>query len=198
VVDTAVAPVPAPTPPRGRRWWRTLWFIAPLLFLLVLVLSRVVYWRTSIAYHPLRVAGPGAPAVGQPTSVVTTPTGVRSTAAAGTEQLFEFPLRNDGIHALDINGVTAADGAVVGVQWAANFVQDGKRVASPTHPLPVHVPGHAVVNLQLRVRQPACPKGTTRYLSAVVTIHWHAMISPHATRLNLLAGQPHRIALCGG
>jgi len=115
MVDTAVTPVPAPTPPRRRPWWRTLWFLAPLLFLVVLVVSRVVYWRTSIAYHPL----------------------------------------------------------------------------------PVHVPGHAVVNLQLRVRQPACPKGTTRYLSAVVTIHWHAMISPHATRLNLLAGQPHRIALCG-
>jgi len=197
MVDTAVAPVPASTPPR-RRWWRTLWFIAPVLFLLVLVVSRIVYWRTSIAYRPLHVAGPGAAAVGQPTSVAKTPTGLRSTAAAGTEQLFEFPLRNAGIHALDINGVSASDSAVVGVQWAANFVQHGKRVPSPTHPLPAHVPGHAVVNLQLLVRQPACTKGTPRYLSAVVTIHWHAMISPHATRLNLLAGQPHRIALCGG
>ena len=198
MVDTAVAPVPAPTPPRGHRWWRTLWFIAPLLFLLVLVASRVVYWRTSIAYHPLRVVGAGAAALGQPTSVAPTPTGLRSTAATGTEQLFEFPLKNDGIHALEINGVTAADDAVVGVQWAANFVKDGRRVPSATHALPVRVPGHAVVNLQLRVRQPACTKGTARFLSAVVTIHWHAMVSPHATRLNLLPGRPHRIALCAG
>jgi hypothetical protein len=199
MVDTAVAPPStAPTPPRRRQWWRTLWFLAPLLFLVVLVAARVVYWRTSIAYRPLELAGPAGAAVGQPSHVAVVPGGLRSTAPTGTEQLFEFPLRNDGIHALDINAVTAQDDAVVGVQWAANFVQAGHRVPSPTHALPAHVPGHATVNLQLLVRQPACTKGTARYLAAVVTIHWHAMISPHATRLNLLAGNPHRIALCAG
>jgi len=199
MVDTAVAPPRvAPTPPRRRPWWRTLWFLAPLLFLVVLVISRVVYWRTSIAYRPLQLAGPAAAAVGQPTQVDLVPGGLRSTAVAGTEQLLEFPIRNDGIHALDINSVTALDGAVAGVQWAANFVQNGKRVPSPTHTLPVHVPGHAIVNLQLLVRQPACSKGTPRYLSAVVTIHWHAMVSPHATRLDLLGGSGQRIALCAG
>src|SRR4051794_12917464 len=114
MVDTAVAAEPAASPPHRRPWWRTLWFLAPLLFLVVLVVSRVVYWRTSIAYQPLRLAGPGAAAVGQPTHVAATAGGLLSTAAAGTDQLFEFPIRNNGIHALDINSVTAADDAVVG------------------------------------------------------------------------------------
>ena len=195
MVETAVAPAPAATARRPRPWWRTLWFIAPLLFLILLAVARVVYWRTSIAYQPLRLAGPAA-AVGQPARVAPAAGGLRSTARVGIDQVFEFPLRNSGIHPLDITGVSVADPAVVGVQWAANFIIDGKRLPTPSHALPVHVPAHAIVNLQLVVRQPACVKGTPRYLSALATIHWHAMISPHATRLNLLAGEPTRIALC--
>lgn len=198
MVETAVAPRPTPSTRRRRPWWRTLWFLAPVLFLAVLVVSRVVYWRTSIAYRPLQVTGRAGPAAGHPAQVAATATGLRSTAPTGTDQLFEFPLRNAGVHALDINSIQVRDPAVVGVQWSANIVQDGQRVPSPSHPLPVHVPGYATVNVQLLVRQPACVKGTARYLSAVVTIHWHAMISPHATRLDLLAGQVHRITLCAG
>jgi hypothetical protein len=62
----------------------------------------------------------------------------------------------------------------------------------------VRVPGHAIVNLQLVVRKPACSTGERRYLSAVVTIHWHAMISPHATKLDLLAGNTHYVTICSG
>lgn len=198
MVETAVAPPAAAPPRRPRPWWRTLWFIAPLLFLVLLAVARVVYWRTSIAYQPLRRAGSGAPAAGQPAHVAPSAGGLRSTAPTGTDQAFEFPVRNTGIHPLDITAVTVEDDNVVGVQWAANFVTDGKRVPSPAHLLPAHVPAHAIVNLQLVVRQPACTNGTPRYLSAVVTIHWHAMISPHATRLNLLARQGMHIALCPG
>jgi hypothetical protein len=195
--DTALAPPPASAPARSRPRWRTLWVIAPVLFLILLGVARVIYWRTSIAYRPLHLTGLPAPAVGQPQHARVNPDGLVLTGTPGTDQLIEFPLLNDGIHPLDITRVTVQDTAVVGVQWAANFVQDGHRVPSPTHPLPVHVPGHAVVNLQLLVRKPACARGEQRHLSAVVTIHWHAMISPHATKLDLLAGNTAFVTLCG-
>ena len=197
MVETAVAPPRTAAVPR-RAWWRTLWFIAPLLFIILLAVSRVVYWRTSIAYAPLRVAGAGAPAVGHPRHVTTGASGYSFPARARHEQMFEFPVQNDGIHPLDVLGVSVDDPSVVAVRWAADFVKNGKRVPSVSHLLPVHVPGHAIVNLQLIVRQPACSGSAPRYLSAVVVLHWHAMISPHHTRLNLSAGQPHRFTLCRG
>src|SRR4051794_9467879 len=117
MVETAVAPPAAAPPRRPRPWWRTLWFIAPLLFLVLLAVARVVYWRTSIAYQPLRLAGSGAPAAGQPAHVAPSAGGLRSTAPTGTDQAFEFPVRNTGIHPLDITAVTVQDDNVVGVQW---------------------------------------------------------------------------------
>jgi len=198
MVETAVAPASMPAGPRPRRWWRTLWVIAPVLFLVLLAVARIVYWRTSIAYQPLRVVGLAKPAAGHRAHVVARDGVLRSTAKAGHDQLFEVPLRNTGKHPLNITGLRVDDAAVVAVGWAANFVKDGHRVPSPTHALPTHVPAHATVNLQLMVRQPHCTPGTPRYLSAVAVIHWHAMISPHATKLDLLAGHSHRIALCAG
>ncbi len=194
--NTALAPPPPPARVRSRPRWRTLWVIAPVLFLLLLGVARIVYWRTSIAYRPLHVAGPAAPAVGQPDSVQVRPDGLLLTGSAGSEQMIEFPLLNSGNHPLEINRITVEDPAVVGVQWAANFVEDGHRVPSPSHALPVRVPGHAVVNLQLLVRKPACRAGEQRHLSAVLTIHWHALISPHATKLDLLAGNTGYVSLC--
>jgi hypothetical protein len=196
--DTALAPSPPPAPVRTRPRWRTLWVIAPVLFVIVLGISRIVYWRTSIAYRPLQLAGLAAPAVGQPDAVQVRPDGLVLTGATGTDQLLEFPVVNDGIHPVEINRVTVEDPSVVGVQWAANFIENGHRVPSPTHALPVRVPGHAIVNLQLVVRKPACSAGERRYLSAVVTIHWHAMISPHATKLDLLAGNTRYVTICSG
>src|SRR4051794_1638220 len=105
MVDTAVAPAPVPAPRRRRPWWRTAWVIAPLLFLVLLAIARIVYWRTSIAYSPLRLAGVGAAAVGQPDHTVPVAGGRLLDGPAGTTQLFEFPLENDGIHPLEINRV---------------------------------------------------------------------------------------------
>jgi len=201
MVDTEVAEEPAPSapPPKSRtprRRWRTLWFIAPALFLVLLGVARIVYWRTSIAYAPLRLVSAGAPAAGQPANVTSTPSGFLVSGPAGTQQVFEFQLKNHGKHPVDINGIQPADDAVTQVQWAANFVEDGRRMPSPSHDLPVRVPGDAVVNIQLVVTKPSCSAGTGRQLSGEVTIHWHAMISPHTTRLNLLKGRPQPIALC--
>jgi hypothetical protein len=201
MVDTEVAEEPAAAaPPRKprttRRRWRTLWFIAPALFLVLLGVARIVYWRTSIAYAPLRLMSAGAPAVGQPVDVTSTPSGFLVSGPAGTQQIFEFRLKNNGKHPVDINGIQPADGAVTQVQWAANFMADGRRVPSPSHDLPVHVPRGATVNVQLVVTKPSCPAGSVRHLSGEVTIHWHSMISPHTTNLNLLTGHPLRIALC--
>jgi hypothetical protein len=198
MVDTALAPHPGAATPRRRPLWRTLWVIAPVLFVVMLGIARIVYWRTSIAYAPLRLQGLGAPALGHPISVRTASNGLLMTGPVGSDQVFEFPILNDGIHPIEINRVTVQDEAVAGVQWAANFVQNGRRIPSPSHDLPVHVPGHAIVNLQLIVRRPACPAKFPLYLNGRVTLHWHAMISPHATSLNLLGSDPTYVALCPG
>jgi hypothetical protein len=171
--------------------------IAPVLFLVLLGAARVVYWRESVAYHPLKLQGLGAPAIGQPVHVATAINGLELTGSPGTDQIFEFPILNDGDDPVTINGVTVEDPVVAGVQWAANNLQDGRRIPSPSHELPVRVPGHAIVNLQLVARKPLCaPKAPVQYLSGVVTLHWHAMVSPHATRMNLLASDPTYIAVC--
>jgi hypothetical protein len=199
MVDAEVMDEPeaAPSPPRRRRRrWLTLWIIAPVLFLILLAIARVIYWRTSIAYAPLRLLNAGTPAVGQPVNVTAAPTGFVISGPEGTQQVFEFQIENHGKHPVDISGIRPADDAVVQVQWAANFVEDGQRVLSPSHPLPVHVPRNAIVNIQLVVEKPSCAAGSVRHLSGQVTIHWHSMISPHATKLNLLKGHPQRIALC--
>jgi hypothetical protein len=188
---------PAATRRRRRRWWLRLWVIAPLLFLVMLGIARIVYWRTSIAYAPMKLHGTARPALGQPVHVRSTASRLAITGPAGTEQLLEFTLVNTGIHPLDINAVSAGDDAVVDVRWAANFVENGRRIPSPSHALPAHVPGHAVLNLQLVVRKPSCGPGERRYLDADVVIHWHALISPHNTRMNLLPGRPAAVDLCG-
>jgi hypothetical protein len=201
MVDTGVAEEPASAaPPRkprkARRRWRTLWFVAPALFLVLLGVARIVYWRTSVAYAPLRVVSAGAPAAGQSASVRSTRSGFLVSGPAGCQRVFHFHLNNHGMHPVDINRIQPTDDAVAQVRWAANRVQDGRRVPSPSHALPVHVPRNAIVNIELTVTKPVCTAGTARYLSGAVTIHWHSMISPHATKLDLLTGHPQRIALC--
>jgi hypothetical protein len=197
MVDTGVAQEPAPAARKPRSRWRTLWVIAPVLFLVLLGVARIIYWRTSIAYAPLRLLSAGAPAVGEPENVTSTPSGFAVSGAESTRQVFEFPIENDGSHPVDIESVHPSDDAVVEVRWAGNYVEDGQRVPSPSGTLPVHVPRRAIVNIQLVVEKPACPAGAVRYLSGTVTIHWHSMISPHAVKLNLFKGQPQRVALCG-
>src|SRR3954451_23816202 len=144
MVDTEVAEEPAPSapPPKSRtprRRWRTLWFIAPALFLVLLGVARVVYWRTSIAYAPLRLVSGVAPAPARAANVRSTPSGILVSGPAGTEQTFEFQLKNHGKHPLDINAIQPADDAVAEVKWAANLVKHGRPVRGRSHHLPVYV-----------------------------------------------------------
>src|SRR4051795_4699077 len=104
VVDSAATEQRSPAPARRRfRRWRTLWVIAPVLFLVMLGVARIIYWRISIDYAPLKAEGSARPAVGPPGNVRSNPSGLVLTGAAGTQQLIEFAIENHGNHPIDLN-----------------------------------------------------------------------------------------------
>jgi hypothetical protein len=196
MVDTDVTGQVAP-PPRRKRRWRSVWVIAPVAFVLMLGVARVVYWRYSAAYDPLRNGSYQGPAIGHPNELTSDSGSWQLRGPAGTTQLLDFFVDVAGDHAADIEEVEVQDTAITSVYWSANSSVNGQWVPAISHPLPVHVPGHATVRIQLEITKPECVKGETRYLSGVVRLHWHALMSSHITTLDLTDGDPVFVSLCG-
>jgi hypothetical protein len=199
MVDTEVGPEPASAPPRRRRRWLSIWVIAPVLFLLMLLIARVVYWRVSVNYSPLKLGSPGGPAIGRPLHMTYGTYGYQLSGRAGTQQELEFDVVNSGDDVVEIKQVEAADSYVQQVQWASNLTGVyGERVQTPAHPFPVNVPRHATVRFIVVVDKPDCRAlgAQSLYLAGELTLRWRAMITSHVTTLDLFGGDPQFLNLC--
>jgi hypothetical protein len=201
VVETVAAEETAPRASRRRR--PSVYVIAPLAFVLMLLVARVVYWRVSIAYAPLQTAGFGGPVAGLPEHLTPGPQ-LHLVGPTGTEQILEFAVVNRGDHPLDIKSVTPTDPAVINVRWAANRTvaeNPAGGLPAPSHDFPVHLVAHATVKIQFVVSKPDCSAfraGGSRFLSGEVRIRWHAMMSSHVTDMDILDdGTAPFLTLCG-
>lgn len=186
-----------PTAPRPRRRRRlSVYLVAPVVFLLLIAVARIVYWQVSLDYAPLRPGGFMGSVPGTANHLIGAQGATWQLAGRpGTIQVVQFSLRNTGRRPVDISAVDVSDPLILNVHWAA-FRTDGDQETAP-HDFPLHLPAHAAAKIRFTIVKPECGDGT-RLLSAEITLRWHAMMTSHVTELDLAAADPTLLALCAG
>jgi hypothetical protein len=195
----------ADEPGRTRRRWPWVAGALALLLLIGATVTGVVYAHT---YQPLSADG-GLTGPASERTIKSISDGLRDTnwvlvGPAGTRGVVDYTLANNGPFAVTIQGLDRSRSyGITGLRWApvngpnggGNGYEPG--LVSESRSLPVTIPAHSAVLIQVTVTQFRCTRFISGQTVSDIPIRWSGVGVHHSWDLQLVASQFNRpIVMC--
>lgn len=190
-------------PPGRRPWWRRHWrsLVASAVGLILLA-SGIGFLVYANAYQPLSfdgtLSGPVTPKTAQRIWDGTHDTGWIVVGPAGTVAKIDMTLSNGGPTAVTLLGTNSDVPGLTGLRWAPLQGGYGRNGIGTARSLPVSVPAHGSVALEIDLQQLRCTRNSAIEIIDQIPIRWSALAVHHTSYLQLGTGDDNvlPISLC--